>query len=103
MSMEASSGKNPINHVGKIYNILSNEIANDVVNNVEGIKQIHIMILSQIGKPIDQPKAASSQIILEEGFKLDDVDKKVEKIIDNWLENISVITENVVKGKTRTF
>ncbi|WP_409200202.1 methionine adenosyltransferase [Methanobrevibacter sp. DSM 116169] len=103
MSMEASSGKNPINHVGKIYNILSNEIANDVVNNVEGIKQIHIMILSQIGKPIDQPKAASSQIILEEGFKMEDVDKKVENIIDTWLEDISVITENVVKGKTRTF
>ena len=44
MSMEASSGKNPINHVGKIYNILSNRIANDVVENVEGIKQINLMI-----------------------------------------------------------
>ena len=103
MSMEATSGKNPINHVGKIYNILSNEIANDVINSVEGIKQVHLMILSQIGKPIDQPKAASSQIILEEGYVLDDVNKKVEYIIDKWLEDISVITENVVKGKARTF
>lgn len=103
MSMEATSGKNPINHVGKIYNILSNEIANDVVNNVEGIKQIHLMILSQIGKPIDQPKAASSQIILEDGYELEDVSKKVESIIDRWLEDISTITENVVKGKARTF
>ena len=103
MSMEASSGKNPINHVGKIYNILSNRIANDVVENVEGIKQINLMILSQIGKPIDQPKAATSQIILEDGYKLEDVDKKVEKVIDEWLENISTITEDVVKGKARTF
>ncbi|MCC7553004.1 MAG: methionine adenosyltransferase [Methanobacteriaceae archaeon] len=103
MSMEASSGKNPINHVGKIYNVLSNEIANDVVCNVEGIKQIHLMILSQIGKPIDEPKAASSQIILEDGYNLDDVNKKVESIIDKWLEDISVITENIVSGKARTF
>ena len=103
MSMEATSGKNPINHVGKIYNILSTEIANDVVSNVEGIKQINLMILSQIGKPIDQPKAASSQLILEDGYKIEDVNKKVESIIDRWLEDISVITENVVKGKARTF
>lgn len=103
MSMEATSGKNPINHVGKIYNILSNEIANDVVNSVEGIKQINLMILSQIGEPIDQPKAASSQVILEDGYKLEDVNKKVENIVDKWLEDISVITENVVKGKARTF
>lgn len=103
MSMEATSGKNPINHVGKIYNILSNEMANDIANNVEGIKQINIMILSQIGKPIDQPKAATSQIILEDGYKMDDVSKKVASVMDSWLENISTITENVVKGKARTF
>lgn len=103
MSMEATSGKNPINHVGKIYNILSNEIANDVVNNVEGIKQINLMILSQIGKPIDQPKAASAGLILEEGYDMDKVSPQVNKIIDDWLENISVITENVVQGKARTF
>ena len=54
-------------------------------------------------KPIDQPKAATSQIILEDGYKLEDVDKKVEKVIDEWLENISTITEDVVKGKARTF
>lgn len=103
MSMEATSGKNPINHVGKIYNLLSNRIANDVVENVEGVKQINLMILSQIGKPIDQPRAATSQLILEDGYKLDDVNSKVENIIDSWLENISVITEDVVKGKAKTF
>lgn len=103
MSMEATSGKNPINHIGKIYNILSNEIANDVVNNIEGIKQMNVMFLSQIGKPIDQPKAASTQVILEEGYKLEDVDKKVESIVDRWLEDISIITENVVNGKAKTF
>lgn len=103
MSMEATSGKNPINHVGKIYNILSNEIANDVAKDVEGVKQINLMILSQIGKPIDQPKAASAGIILEDGYEMDKVSPQVEKIIDNWLENITDITEKVVQGKARTF
>lgn len=103
MSMEATSGKNPINHVGKIYNILSNEMAADIANSVEGVKQVNIIILSQIGKPIDQPKSANSQIILENGYKMDDVSKKVASVMDEWLEDISSITESVIKGKARTF
>lgn len=103
MSMEASSGKNPINHVGKIYNLLSNKIANDVIDEVEGVKQINLMILSQIGKPIDQPKAASAGIILEDGYEMDKVSPKVNSIIDKWLKDISVITEEVVEGKAQTF
>ena len=36
-------------------------------------------------------------------YYVKDVDKKVEQIVDRWLEDISIITENVVQGKTRTF
>ncbi|MDR0912604.1 MAG: methionine adenosyltransferase [Methanobrevibacter sp.] len=103
MSMEATSGKNPINHVGKIYNVLSYEMANDIVKNIEGVQQINIMLLSQIGQPIDNPKAASTAIIVEDGYKFDEVSKKVESAIDGWLDNISDITEKVVAGKARTF
>lgn len=103
MSMEATSGKNPINHVGKIYNLLSNQIANDITENVAGVDQIHLMLLSQIGKPIDRPKAASAQIIPEEGYTLNSVKSEVESIMDSWLEDISKITELLVKGKLRTF
>jgi len=80
MSMEATSGKNPINHVGKIYNLLS-----------------------QIGKPIDHPKAASAQIIVEDGSNIESVNKDVEGIMNNWLEDIGKITEMMVEGKIRTF
>jgi len=103
MSMEATSGKNPINHVGKIYNLLSNKIANDIAENVEGVKEVQIMLLSQIGKPIDNPKAASAQLILEDGYKVETVDKKVQELMDSWLDNITGITDMLVKGKIMTF
>lgn len=103
MSMEATSGKNPINHVGKIYNLLSNKMAEQITSEVDGIQQIHIMILSQIGKPIDHPKAASAQIIVEDGYSISSVHKDVEGVMDNWLEEIGKITEMMVKGKIRTF
>ena len=103
MSMEATSGKNPINHVGKIYNLLSNKMAQDITKELDGVKQVHIMLLSQIGKPIDHPKAASAQIIVEDGYSIESVNKDVEGIMNNWLENIGKITEMMVEGKIRTF
>lgn len=103
MSMEATSGKNPINHVGKIYNLLSNEMARDITEKVEGVQQIHIMTLSQIGKPIDQPKACTAQIITEKECSLNSICADVEGIMDHWLENISQITQMLVEGKLRTF
>jgi S-adenosylmethionine synthetase len=103
MSMEATSGKNPINHVGKIYNLLSNQMANNIVTEVEGIKQVQIMILSQIGSPIDQPKAASAQLILEDGYQMEAVRKEVNGVMDSCLTEINGITELLIKGKLRTF
>src|SRR4030067_406644 len=34
MSMEATSGKNPLNHVGKIYNLLSTQMSRDIVKEI---------------------------------------------------------------------
>ncbi len=96
MSLEASSGKNPVNHVGKIYNLLSKKIAEEIAE--EGAEQVHVKLLSQIGKPIDQPLIASIHIIGDEGLK-----KKVRGIVDYWLGSVTKITEMCVKGELTTF
>jgi len=103
MSMEATSGKNPINHIGKIYNLLSNELAHNCVKQVEGISEIQIRLLSQIGVPIDQPLVASAQIVPEPSYSVKDIEKEVYAIIDSGLENINSITERVIKGELKTF
>ncbi|MGN0177088.1 MAG: methionine adenosyltransferase [Methanobrevibacter sp.] len=102
MSMEATSGKNPVNHVGKIYNVLANKMANDAVNEVDGIKQMHIMLLTQIGSPINEP-TASIQVILEDGIKLEDVEDEINVVINRNLDNIRDVTKLVIEGKARTF
>lgn len=103
MSLEACSGKNPVNHVGKIYNLLSNEIAEKIVNEVDSVLEAQILLLSQIGKPIDNPKVADCRVILEEGCKLSEVKSDIEAIIDDSLENIQKITEKLIDGKITTF
>ncbi len=82
MSMEATSGKNPINHIGKIYNILSTQLAQQCVKKVEGIDEIYIRLLSQIGKPIDRPLVASVQVLTSPDLELRRIQGDIEAIID---------------------
>ncbi|HEX7628418.1 MAG TPA: methionine adenosyltransferase, partial [Candidatus Methanoperedens sp.] len=103
MSMEATSGKNPINHVGKLYNLLSNQIAKDIAANVSGIEDVYIRILSQIGHPIDEPLIASAQVIPQNGANMKDIISESEAIIDKWLKDITKITDMTTKGELETF
>ncbi|MCK4756901.1 MAG: methionine adenosyltransferase, partial [Thermoplasmata archaeon] len=104
MSMEATSGKNPVTHVGKIYNLMSNQIAHDVAKIGKGdILECHVRLLSQIGKPIDQPQAASVKVKLADGVKMKDVQSEITGVTDDWLKNPKKITDLVVKGKIGTF
>jgi S-adenosylmethionine synthetase len=103
MSMEATSGKNPINHIGKIYNILSTQLANDCVAKVEGIEEIYVRLLSQIGTPIDYPLVASVQVLPRKGYEIAAMKQDVESIVNEGLATVTCVTEKVIKGEIRTF
>ncbi|HQN75925.1 MAG TPA: methionine adenosyltransferase [Methanomassiliicoccales archaeon] len=104
MSMEASAGKNPITHVGKMYNILANWIANDIVKKSNGnIVEADVRILSQIGRPISDPETCSVQLFLAPGADAAKWQKEAYAISDEWLENIGKVTEKVVKGQVTVF
>lgn len=96
---EAAAGKNPVNHVGKIYNLLTYQIANNVHQNVPGIKEVYIWLLSQIGKPINEPYMTSTQLILEPGVKINEVSSDVEEIIVTELSNIDKFCLELIEGK----
>jgi S-adenosylmethionine synthetase len=103
MSMEASSGKNPVNHVGKIYNLLSTEIAEAVVAEVDEIKQLHLRLVSQIGRPIDEPHVASAEVIPEGAVEFDELESEVMAAIDDELADITDLTKRVINGDLSTF
>jgi S-adenosylmethionine synthetase len=103
MSMEATSGKNPVNHIGKIYNLLSTEIARTVVDEVDGIEEIRIRLLSQIGQPIDRPHVADATLVTEDGVEISDIEADVAAIVDRELRNVTDITERVIDGELSTF
>ncbi len=104
MSLEASAGKNPVNHVGKIYNLLGNLIANDIVKETGGnVKEVHVRILSQIGKPVDQPQVASLQILPADGVKLAEVRGKANAVAQSWFDQIDSLPRRLLTDKLSVF
>ncbi|WP_144921184.1 methionine adenosyltransferase [Halorubrum salsamenti] len=103
MSMEATSGKNPVNHIGKIYNLLSTRIAESVTDEVDGIRDLQVRLLSQIGRPIDEPHVADAQLVTEEGLEVDDIEEEVAAIVDEELANVTDVTRSVIDGDVSTF
>ena len=103
MSMEASSGKNPVNHIGKIYNLLSTRIARAIWAEVEGVREVRIRLLSQIGHPIDEPHVADASVITEEGVALATIAPSIEAIVDRELADVTSVTRDVINGELRTF
>lgn len=98
VSSEAAAGKNPVSHIGKIYNLLSHRIAARIYMEVPEVSEVYVWLLSEIGSPIDQPQIATAQLIMKKG-NLSDVEKEATEIVENELENIHAFSMELAAGK----
>jgi len=96
---EAAAGKNPVSHVGKIYNALTHKIAGEVYNDVSGLEEVYIWLLSQIGKPIDEPAIAAAQVVMKGNNSFESVKREIEEVVNHELENIDKFTADLAQGK----
>jgi S-adenosylmethionine synthetase len=104
MSLEAAAGKNPVTHVGKLYNIIAMKAAEQIVaESGNDVEEAHIRILSQIGKSIDQPQVAAVDLITASGSDFGKLSKDANAIVDEWLSNIDRVTDLCVDGKVTVF
>ncbi len=99
MSLEAAAGKNPTRHVGKLYNVLANIIASDIVK--QGLaNECYVKILSRIGSPVNEPQAVSVQIV--DGFTLGKKNE-IKAVVESWLDRINEVIPLIVDGKLRIY
>lgn len=102
MSLEATAGKNPVSHVGKIYNVLAREIAERIYREVRGVKEVYVGLLSQIGKPINEPQIADIKVV-PEGRLTQDMRRDAESITLEMLERIRELTPRILSGEVLLF
>jgi len=97
-SLEAAAGKNPISHVGKLYNVLSLEASKDIIAEVDEVEAVQMYVLSQIGKPLDLPLVATASVDLKNGNKLTpQVEAKVKEVIDRHLADMEGLRAKLMR------
>jgi S-adenosylmethionine synthetase len=56
MTLEAAAGKNPVSHVGKLYQIVARRMAEALVAEEAEVRAAECYLVSQIGRPITDPQ-----------------------------------------------
>ncbi len=62
MSLEAAAGKNPVSHVGKIYNVLAKKISQRLIGEIPEITAAECLMVSQIGSLITKPSLIQMKV-----------------------------------------
>jgi S-adenosylmethionine synthetase len=73
------------------------------VDEVEGLEECYVRLLSQIGTPIDHPLVASVQVLPRAGVDFVRAQRAIEEVVDARLADITCVTEKVIRGELSTF
>jgi S-adenosylmethionine synthetase len=98
MSTEATAGKNPVSHVGKIYTLLSHQMAQHIYTAVDGVAEVYVWLCSQIGQPVDCPWITATQVILAPGASMADVRVPITEIMHAELAALPRFIEQLTRG-----
>ena len=99
LGTEAAAGKNPVSHVGKIYNILAHRLARLIYEQVDGIREVQVLLLSRIGKPIDRPLVTSVHILPERRQTVAFVGRQVEEVCEREFARLGELCMELARGE----
>lgn len=102
MSLEAAAGKNPLSHVGKLYNLLAHQLARDILADVEGLDEVTVRLLSAIGMPLDQPQLAAVDVVAADGLA-DAQRRRIEDAVARGLAGLPALTQGLIEGSIPVF
>jgi len=103
MSLEAAAGKNPVTHVGKIYNVLAGELAETLVTNIPEITAAQCLMASRIGSPITSPAVLQVKLATRDGSPVDIFKGRVEDIAAKCLARVPSLVDDFVAGTISVF
>jgi S-adenosylmethionine synthetase len=103
MSLEAAAGKNPVTHVGKLYNVVARRIAETLVADVPEIAAAQCFLVSQIGSPLTNPALLEVKLRTRDGAPAQQFAQRVEEIASLCLAGIPDLIEGFVAGSIDVF
>ncbi|MQA10180.1 MAG: methionine adenosyltransferase [Pseudonocardiaceae bacterium] len=93
MNVEGANGKNPVYHVGKLYNVAANRIAQRLHDATGAYAEVHL--ISATGQRLDRPW----RIVVRLADEGDDLaDDKLRALLLETLDTFPALTEEILAG-----
>ncbi len=93
---EAVAGKNPISHVGKIYNVAAYRLARRIHSAIPDIQQVTVWLCGRIGDPVDTPHLTSVEIVT--GLTVEELGEEIRRLVAEELKSLDRLTDEVISG-----
>ncbi len=103
MSLEAAAGKNPVSHVGKIYNIVARNIAESLFKNSPEILRAECFLVSKIGVPVTDPAMIHIRIAVADRIPLAQFRQSALEVAADHLNRIPLLVDHMIAGKAELF
>lgn len=86
MVLEAIAGKNPVSHVGKLYAVYAQRIADRLCADLPEVRAAVVMLLSRIGDLINAPREVAVRVESDaaEALLRTPVQRIVQDVLDEW-------------------
>lgn len=101
MTLEAVAGKNPVSHVGKLYNVAAHLLAQALVDDIEEVQEAECYLVSQIGSAIDSPRTKLVRVRTEDAAIGPDTARAIEDITSWHVAKIGSIWNAMIAGQYR--
>jgi S-adenosylmethionine synthetase len=98
MTMESVAGKNPITHVGKLYNLAAQVMTQALVDEIEEVAAVQCYLVSQIGKPVNEPQLVDVKVRAVEGAALEEIRPRVDAIAREHLAQMGTLWDRLLRG-----
>ena len=102
MTIESFAGKNPITHVGKLYNVAATRIAEALVSGIEGAREAHVLLVSRIGAPIEEPQVVHVRLRAETPGRVAELAPRAKEITRHHLAEIGSLWERLLSHNLAT-
>lgn len=102
MTLEAIAGKNPVIHVGKIYNVMAQKAAEDIAG-LDGVCEAYVTLVSKIGSPLYSPLVRAVRVATDDPQSRGDIISEAEAIVNSWLGRTEELVEDFVSGRLTVY
>ena len=99
MTMESVAGKNPVTHVGKLYNLCASLTAARIVEQIPDVVAASCVLVSEIGRPIDRPMFVDVRVRLAEDRTIDGLKLEIEQILWAEISALPRLAEELIDGR----